>query len=97
MPTIQTANIESGVIRSELAKMITEFAMKILDKQPDVKRNCTFDDIIQETEETQFYIKNACQLGLMGIDMIAFEPNNQATRAEVGTVISRALYGTLHN
>jgi hypothetical protein len=29
--------------------------------------------------------------------MIAFEPNNQATRAEVGTVISRALYGTLHN
>lgn len=97
MPNIQIANMEGSVIRSELAKMITEFTMKILDKQPDLQRDCTFDDTIQETEETQFYIKTACQLGLMGINMTNFEPNTQATRAQIGTVISRALYGTLHD
>jgi hypothetical protein len=33
----------------------------------------------------------------MGIDMTSFYPNNEVTRAEFGTVLSRALYGTLYN
>jgi len=97
MPNIQTANIEGNIIRSELAKMITEFAMKILNQQPNPKLDCTFDDITEETEETQFYVKTACQLGLMGINMTNFEPNTQVTRAQFGTALSRALWKDKYN
>jgi hypothetical protein len=33
----------------------------------------------------------------MGIDIANFYPNGKVTRAEFGTVLSRALYGTLYN
>jgi hypothetical protein len=33
----------------------------------------------------------------MGIDIANFNPNGEVTRAEFGTVLSRALYGTLYN
>ena len=32
----------------------------------------------------------------MGIDSKTFTPNNKVTRAEFGTVLSRALYGTTY-
>jgi hypothetical protein len=94
---IQKANMEGNITRSELAKMISEFAIKVLKKQPDYQNNCVFDDSIEESEEVQFYITTSCQLGLMGMYMTDFEPNTQVTRAQVTTVLSRALYGTLHD
>jgi len=94
---IQKANMEGNITRSELAKMISVFAIKVLKKQPDYQNNCVFDDSIEESEEVQFYITTSCQLGLMGMYMTDFEPNTQVTRAQVTTVLSRALYGTLHD
>ncbi|HBB04406.1 TPA: hypothetical protein DCZ39_06000 [Patescibacteria group bacterium] len=45
----------------------------------------------------KFYIKLACQLGLMGVGITDFNPNGEVTRAEFGTVLSRALYGEQYN
>jgi hypothetical protein len=33
----------------------------------------------------------------MGVDMIKFDPNSEVTRAQFGTVLSRALYGDKFN
>lgn len=45
----------------------------------------------------KFYIKLACQLGLMGVGITDFDPNGEVTRAQFGTVLSRALWGQEHN
>ncbi|HBB04145.1 TPA: hypothetical protein DCZ39_04610 [Patescibacteria group bacterium] len=45
----------------------------------------------------RFYIKLACQLGIMGINSSLFNPNGIVTRAEFGTVLSRSLYGNLYD
>ncbi len=36
-------------------------------------------------------------MGLMGQDITAFKPNDRVTRAQFGTVLSRALYGESYN
>jgi len=47
--------------------------------------------------ELQGYITQACQMGLMGVGITAFKPNDIVTRAQFGTVLSRALYGNINN
>jgi hypothetical protein len=42
----------------------------------------------------KLYIKQSCQLGLMGQGIQNFNPNGTLTRAQFGTVLSRALYGS---
>ena len=103
MPTIQEANLDGKVIRSHMAKMITEFAIRVLGKQPNTKLICSFSDTANESAEMKFYIKTACQLGLMGREADGlstkkmFDPNEIMTRAQFGTVLSRLLYGTKYN
>ncbi|HBB04769.1 TPA: hypothetical protein DCZ39_07955 [Patescibacteria group bacterium] len=65
MPTIQKADLEGNAYRKHFAKMITEFAIKVLKKQPNTSLACSFIDITKESDEMKFYIKTACQLGLM--------------------------------
>jgi len=55
-----------------------------------------------ETIEMKFYSKLACQLGLMGLDangsqVATFNPNDEVTRAQFGTVLSRTLRGNQYN
>jgi len=64
-PTIQQADINGYVIREQMAKMITEFAIKVLNKKPNSLLACSFTDTKNESTEMSFYIKTACQLGLM--------------------------------
>jgi hypothetical protein len=51
----------------------------------------------------KLYIKYACQLGLMWYEpdgkteALSFNPNGEVSRAEFGTVLSRALYGNEYN
>lgn len=103
MPTIQRANIDGKIIRSHFAKMITEFAIKVLGKKPNTKITCTFADITHESVEMKFYIKTACQLGLMGRESDGkttqkiFNPKDTITRAQFGTVVSRLLYSATYN
>ena len=97
MPTIEEANMTGTLIRSHMAKMITNYAIKVLGKTLDTWAVCVFDDIANETPELQMYIKLSCQLWLMGINITSFSPNTEVTRAEFGTVLSRTIYGTLYN
>ena len=94
MPTIGQANMEWTLIRSNMAKMISTYAIKVRGMQPNTWAICVFDDIADQTIEMQWYIKLSCQLGLMGIHMTSFLPNKVVTRAEFGTVLSRILYGS---
>lgn len=97
MPTIQEANIEGNLIRSHMAKMIVNYAVKVLLLKPDTTKTCEFNDIEKETTELQWYMKLACQLWIMGIDMEKFEPNAVVTRAQFWTILSRTLYGNQYN
>ena len=64
-PSITQANLTGTLIREHLAKMISNFAIHILDKTPNTGFDCVFQDMQHETSEMQFYVKLACQLGLM--------------------------------
>lgn len=55
-----------------------------------------------ENTEMKFYVKTACQLGLMwldakGVPVQTFNPNEEVTRAQFGTVLSRTLRGNQYN
>lgn len=95
--TIDTANMYGSLIRSHMAKMMVNYAESILGKTPDPSKDCVFNDVADQSEELKLYITEACQLGLMGVDIIAFNPNDIVTRAQFGTVLSRALYDDAYN
>lgn len=94
--------MEGQLIRSHMAKMMVNYAVRVLDRQPDANKVCEFNDITNESTELQGYMRLACQLGIMGIQadgtpMSEFNPNNTVTRAQFGTVLSRVLYGDQYN
>ena len=100
--TIQQANMTGTLIRKHLAKMISNFAIKQMKRIPNTWLVCNFIDMSDETTEIQFYSKLACQLGLMGVDGTGiptkvFNPNDEVTRAQFGTVLSRTLRGNQYN
>jgi hypothetical protein len=77
--------------------MIDTFAINVLWLQPDTSLPCTFNDLGSTSIDHQWYIKEACQLGLMGIGTTKFNPDEYITRAEFGVTLSRALRGNKHN
>ena len=97
MWTIQLANLDGNLIRSHMAKMMVNYAIKVLDRTPDTWALCEFDDIANQSTEMKFYINLACQLGIMGQGITSFDPEGIVTRAQFGTVLSRTLYGTEYN
>jgi len=97
MNTIQKADMKWTLIRSHMAKMISNFAIKLGGFTPDISKKCEFNDIANQNTEMKFYIKLSCQLGLMGINMSQFDPNTDVTRAQFGTILSRLIWGTTYN
>jgi hypothetical protein len=65
MPAIQKANMEGTLIRSNMAKMMVNYAIKVLKMTPNTGLVCYFSDVSIQTPELKLYIKYACQLGLM--------------------------------
>ena len=99
---IKRANMTGILIRSHLAKMMSEYAINILGQTPNTTRKCVFSDMQNETQELQSYAIKACQLGLMGLKTDGtpadkFNPNGQVNRAIFGTTLSRALRGDKYN
>jgi hypothetical protein len=98
--SIDTSNLMWKILRSHMAKMISNFAINVLEKTPDTNKACNFSDMGNQSKEMQEYTKLACQLWLMGMEtdgvtpMNRFMPNDTVTRAQFGTVLSRLLYGT---
>lgn len=102
MNTIQKADMEWNLIRAHMAKMIVNYAIRVLGKVPNTWLICEFSDMSAETPEMQFYARFACKLGLMwlnddGTPSNRFYPNNRVTRAQFGTVLSRVLYDNTYN
>jgi hypothetical protein len=82
--------------------MIVEFLRNILKKTDITNTHCTFRDIINENPELVYYMKQACEMGIMGLDSSGrpeqfFYPNRRMSRAEIGTVLSRILFGEQYN
>jgi hypothetical protein len=96
-PSIDSANMYGSLIRAHMAKMLVNYAKEVLGATPDTSLPCNFTDIGAQSQELQGYIKESCQLGLMGIGITAFKPTDTVNRAQFGTVLSRALYGSLYN
>jgi uncharacterized repeat protein (TIGR01451 family) len=96
------ADMYGPVLRKYLAKFLTVYATKVLGMKPDTTRTCTFSDVNNESTEMQFYMKIACQLGLMGLEQdgtpaTIFNPNELVNRAQFGTVFSRLIFGPKYN
>lgn len=99
---IQRANLTWVLIRSHLAKMMSQYTTKVLGKKPDTTRNCVFKDMNGQTEEFKNFAILACQLWLMGLKTDGspadiFNPDDEVNRAIFGTTLSRALFGDTHN
>jgi hypothetical protein len=83
--------------------MISNYAMNVLDMEPDTTKVCEFDDMWDETQEMQDYAIIACQLGLMWLTWdgitpaISFNPNTSLDKAQFATVLSRMMYGAEHD
>lgn len=91
------------LIRKEMAKMISNYAMNVIGQSPDLSKSCTFGDIVGEDAEMKTYITLACQLGLMGYEADGqtqaanFNPNQSVDRGMFATLFSRMLYGNVNN
>lgn len=91
--SIDNADMYGTLIRSHMAKMMSNYATEVLGQTPDTSLACDFTDVGNETTELQGYITESCQLGIMGQGITAFNPNGVVTRAQFGTALSRVLYG----
>lgn len=80
-----------------MAKMMVNYAIKVMWLTPDTTKTCSFDDIGNQPTDMQAYITLSCQLGLMWIDMTSFDPDGVVTRAQFGTILSRTLFWDKYN
>ena len=63
---------------------------------------CDFDDIDWQSQELKWYIIQACEMGLMGLDtegkpMQSFYPKKIVTKAQFATILSRFLWLSRYN
>ena len=92
------ADLEGKLLRSHMAKMMSEYAMNVLKKIPDSTKTCVFVDMGSQSNEMQTYATLACQLWLMWYESDGqtqsrmFNPNQFVDRAQFGTILSRLLW-----
>jgi len=93
MSPIDNANMYGAITRAELAKMLANWA-KDRGETPDTSAACNFTDTASVKGDLAVAIVESCQLGLMGQGITAFRPYDTISRAEFGTALSRALWGS---
>lgn len=93
--TYYKANMNWTLTRAAMAKMLSYFAINILEKKPDISRTISFPDVSWELDYMyNNWITLAYQLWIMWINVENFRPNDLVTRAEFCTALSRLLYWT---
>lgn len=102
MKTVQWFRPCDKILRIELAKILANFAVNVLGKKPDDTRICVFDDMQGADQQSKFYAELVCKLGIMwlrsnGQPDTVFRPYDTVTRAQLGTSLSRQIYGTKYN
>jgi hypothetical protein len=87
--SLEEADSDGLLLRAHLAKMIVNYLANVLDRQPDLTKDCSaFEASVQrETPELQEYMALACQYGIMGIHtdgtaLSDFMPRKTVSRAE---------------
>lgn len=101
----QEARLFEPITRAELAKMMSVYATKFLEKVPLTgKVGCAdFQDNNQTSPELANFMKTACELEIMGLHsdgktpLPEFRPNDLVSRAEFATVFSRMKRGNLYD
>lgn len=95
MDSMEKADLNSPLTRIAMAKMLSQYAINILGKTPDTTRSATFTDISPELDaQYNNWVTLAYQLGFMGINLEgkSFRANDEVTRAEFATALSRLLF-----
>ena len=95
MKNIDKANMNWNLNRIAMAKMLSQYAINILNKEPDTTKSCNFADVTNNLDRSyDNWVTLACQLWIMGINVKNFRPNDTVTRWEFWTALSRLLYDT---
>ena len=98
MPTIDKADLHGNLTRIAMAKMVANYVLSLNLQKPDLDKKCEFSDISRDlNKDYDNGVTKACQLGLMGVWIKEFNPNGIVSRAEFGTVLSRALRWAKYN
>ena len=95
MPTIQSAQMDGKLTRIAMAKMLSYYAINVLWQKPDETRINKFNDISEKLDaQYDSGVTLAYQLWIMWINMPdnKFRPNDEVTRWEFGTALSRMIY-----
>lgn len=96
--TIQEAEMNSPLTRIQMAKMLSQYAMNVMWKKPDVSRwTVKFNDVTNKLDrQYDNWVTLAYQLWIMWQNMKnnKFRPYDEVTRAEFVTALSRMLYWT---
>jgi len=96
--TIQSAQMNGKLTRIAMAKMLSQYAINVLWKEPDVSKWVVkFNDVTSKKDaDYDNGVTLAYQLGIMWQNMPwnNFRPNDEVTRAEFVTALSRLLYQT---
>ncbi len=98
MTSIDKANMNWEITRIALAKMISNYAINVLKKEPDTSKKCQFSDVsVKLNNDYDLWVTKTCQLWLMWQWITKFRPYDNVKRAEFGTILSRLLWWDKYN
>ena len=95
--TIQSAQMNGKLTRIAMAKMLSQYAINVLWKTPDTSKTIKFKDVTSKKDaDYDSGVTLAYQLWIMWQNMPwnKFRPNDEVTRAEFATALSRMVYNT---
>ena len=95
--TIQSAQMNGKLTRIAMAKMLSQYAINVLWQTPDTSKTVKFKDVSNKKDaDYDNWVTLAYQLGIMWQNMPnnRFRPNDEVSRAEFATALSRLLYQT---
>ena len=97
MPTIQKAQMDWKLTRIAMAKMLSQYAMNVLWQKPANIVTPKFNDVTdKQNSDYDDWVTLAYQLWIMWQNMPnnKFRPDDEVTRAEFATALSRMAYWT---
>jgi len=95
--SIEEAKMNTTLTRIQMAKMLSNFAINVLWEAPDTSKSINFKDVSSKKDkEYDNWVTLAYQLWIMWQNMKnnEFRPNDEVTRGEFASALSRLLYNT---
>ena len=95
--TVESAQMDWKLTRIAMAKMLSQYAINVLWKAPDTSKTIKFKDVTSKKDaDYDNGVTLAYQLWIMWQNMPnnKFRPNDEVSRAEFVTALSRLLYQT---